>query len=46
MADFYFSDSQDFHEHIGMLDNEQYAQQQKSRPVPAFFRWERHNEHK
>ena len=29
MIDFYFPDSQDFHEHIGMLDDEQYAQNQK-----------------
>ena len=27
--DFYFPDSQDFHEHMGMLDDEQYAQNQK-----------------
>ena len=29
MIDFYFPDSQDFHEHMGMLDDEQYAQNQK-----------------
>ena len=29
MVDFYFPDSQDFHEHMGMLDDEQYAQNQK-----------------
>ena len=29
MIDFYFPDSQDFHEHMGMLDDEQYAQSQK-----------------
>ena len=28
-VDFYFPDSQDFHEHMGMLDDEQYAQNQK-----------------
>ena len=28
-ADFYFPESQDFHEHMGMLDDEQYAQHQK-----------------
>ena len=29
MIDFYFPESQDFHEHMGMLDDEQYAQSQK-----------------
>ena len=29
MADFYFPDSQDYHEHMGMLDDEQYVQHQK-----------------
>ena len=29
MIDFYFPDSHDFHEHMGMLDDEQYAQNQK-----------------
>lgn len=27
MADFFFPDSQDFHEYMGMLDHEQYTQQ-------------------
>ena len=29
MIDFYFPESHDFHEHMGMLDDEQYAQSQK-----------------
>ena len=29
LADFFFPDSQDFHEHMGMLDHEPYAQNQK-----------------
>ena len=29
MIDFYFPGSQDFHEHMGMLDDEQYVQSQK-----------------
>ena len=28
-VDFYFPESQDFHEHMGMLDDEQYAQHQR-----------------